>query len=764
MSRPELTAEQSQIISSPADQIAVLASAGAGKTRVLVDRYLQHVLTEGISPDQILTITFTRKAAAEMKERIVSGLRESEAYDQAQIAETGPIQTIHALCEQLLRENAIEAGIDARFEILSEAASARLQIEAVQEAVATADIDSPASELLISELTGRRRPYGLESPYGLLQDSVREALDKLRSAGLSYTEVQEIYSTPESFSNACKDAVLASQPPSVTSAYQQQPGEDWRAGLRAATKLALRSIPSGLRFIPPVTDDERNDLETCGLMTFALEAWALLEAKMRRSQQFDFNYLETLAVRMLDSSPLIRNRVREKFAVVMVDEAQDLNRKQHRLVQILGTSRVLTVGDGQQSIYGFRHADPDLFRESHAEGAMRLSRNFRSVAGILCFVDRIFGHAWGGDYRRMQEMPELDLDVIAQEDYSGVEFWQMGPPNVSTATYVARLIAEGEQPGEICVLTRNGATCQTIQAALATEGVPSKIYGGSEKFYTRMEVRDLANLLRSLADPYDDFALLATLRGPAVGLSLDSIIRLAVKKPVVEALRSEPLSSLDDAKLTTFFEWFEPLLACADRLSAWEVLERVLTSTSFLHELGKRPNARQQIANVRKLLVLATQDSRLGPLEFSDQIREIQELRHKEGDAEEARDQTKLVRIMTIHKAKGLEFPIVVLPETNKKLTKSPSDILYDSKLSLLVARFGRSEGFFHRYVSERLKEKDLAEELRVLYVAMTRAKNRLCVAVYPPVSGDTVSGRMRMIFGDPPPESIRLRKPIEIA
>jgi ATP-dependent helicase/nuclease subunit A len=760
----QLSSEQADVVCSLDPRISVVASAGSGKTLVLVQRYLRHVLEEGIHPDRILTITFTRKAAAEMKSRIVAGLREQGAFELAQTAETGPIQTIHSLCEQLLRERAFEAGMDVKFEILSEAQSARYQFDAIEEALATANCEHIEAEALIAELAGKHSYGNPNSPYSRLRYSVREGLIQLRGAFVGPAEPSEIYRDSETFRRRWVDSVLATQPTDVQELYQTGEALDWRMNLQSAWKLCKRPTPGWLRSLPSPEEDNRSDRETCGIAQIALEAWMRLEARMEALQEFDFSYIEDRAVKMLrscaPSSTQSLNSLADRFEVLMVDEAQDLNPKQHEIIEALGRERRLTVGDDRQSIYGFRLANPALFKNAYKGDAKRLSRNYRSKIGILNFVDKVFSETWKNEYEPATDPPEFDLDRLDEQDFTGVEFWELsraGPP--SAAKFVRELIAEGAPPGEICVLTRNGAACHAIHEELGGLGTESRIHGGAEKFYTRMEVRDVANVLRCLADPYNDFSLLATLRGPIANLSLRSIAKLAMSRPVVDALTSADLDPEDREKVERFLGWFNPIRRYADRLSAWEVLSRVLAETPLLQALTTRENGKRQIANVRKLLILAARDSHLGAIEFADQVRDVQELRHKEGDADEFIDASNAVRLMTIHKAKGLEFPIVVLPETNRKLGGNTSEIVFDPELKLMSTHFGGPQGVLYKALSSAKKDREVAEELRVLYVAMTRARRKLCIGIYPPSSGDTISRRIRSIIGTPIPDSIRYRE-----
>ncbi|HWD39280.1 MAG TPA: UvrD-helicase domain-containing protein [Fimbriimonas sp.] len=754
----QLTHEQRIVVESADSRITVVASAGAGKTRVLVERYLRHVIVDDIRPFRILTITFTRKAAAEMKGRIVQGLRDAGRLEDAQIAETGPIQTIHSFCERLLRENSIEAGVDPAFEILGEAQSSRFQTEAIEAALGAPPTDQPEAEALITSLAGRRRYGASRTAHAVLRIAIEDVLSQLRGAGTLLNELEETHISPSHLSGHRNTALLDQLDIRVRELMGDS-CDDLQPRLQAAFKEAMNKVPPWAKTKAGPESEAEALRNACGLVQLAAYAWKQLENRMDRLQRFDFTYLESRAVTLVERSERTRSRLREQFDVVMVDEAQDLNPVQYRLLANIRTKCELLVGDGQQSIYGFRHADVSLFRQ-HEKAPKRLSKNFRSQAGILSFVDFLFENVWGDQYGRMTERKLFELDLVEEQDFTGVEFWEYPSKDLGpTAHYVKELLDEGLEPNQIAVLTRNTASCALIHEQLQFIGVPSRIVGGSARYYTRMEVRDMANTLRALADPYDDLALLACLRSPMAGLSMDAIVLLATNKPVIDAFETVELPEEDAEKLLFFRSWYEPLRSYADRLSAWEAISEVLAKSPYMISLAKRRTFAQQLPNVRKLLALAAQEPELGPLEFAEEIREIQDLRHKEGDAPMLGEAQNVVTIMTIHKAKGLEFDVVVLPETNRKFVPRAREVVSDARLGLVATNFAGNDSLFYRFLTDRAKEKSREEELRVLYVALTRAKQRLCIALYNPTSDDNASKRIRTILGEPFPPSIRVRR-----
>lgn len=763
MSSPfALSEEQLAVVSAAAPRFTVVAAAGAGKTSVLVERYLRHVLEDGLRPDDILTITFTKKAAAQMKERIVRRLNELGRTADAQVAETGPIQTIHSFCERLLRENSLEAGLDPGFEILSESHASRMAAACIREALASPLDEEPQAEELISYLAGKRPAFGEnKSPYGILESAVGKVLSEIRGCGVTFEVFCDRHRSPSILRLAWESILLSEVPEEAREAFDQAIGASFAERLRSAVKAAGVRMPAWLKGGLDPSAEEEALRHTCGVAQLAAAAWWRLDRDMQRAQALDFTALEERAVRLLARSEVTRRRLREQVKVVMVDEAQDLNPMQYTLLRHLDVAQEMLVGDHQQSIYGFRQADVEIFnRRASSSEALRLSRNFRSTPGILRFVDFVFGRQWDGYVAMSEVTGPMDFDADGGRDFSGVEIWRQPKDDYpGVASYVAELLVEGVPPKEIAVLVRDSIGAQAVEHALRTAGIPARVAGGTERFYTRLEVRDLANALRAVADPYDDFSLLACLHSPVVGLSLDTVFLLGREANVVERLASfEPPVQEDAARLNGFLEWYEPLRKIADRLAAWEVLAEIFARSRLIESLARRDKPEQLLANVRKLLSLAAQEPDLGPLDYAERIREIQDLRHKEGDAPADADDADIVTIMTIHKAKGLEFPVVVLPQTNKRLAATAKELVVEPRLGLVATKFGKLPSLMHRFLTERRKERDEREEFRVLYVALTRAKSRLCVCLYPVGRDRSVSRVLSDLIGDAVPPGVVVR------
>lgn len=760
----EPTPEQRAIIECEEASLIVGASAGTGKTTVLVHRYLKHV-EDGVDPEAILTVTFTKKAAAEMKGRIVRALRRQGRRREAQKAETGPIQTIHSFCERLLRENAIAAGMDPQFEILSDGEAEEMLTRAIREALSQEAWERPEADALIAYLAGSRMARG-SSPYGKLEDAIGHAVKELRGSGLDLPAVMEDYTDPDRLSRLFESVILETQPLPVQHYVRSHPEGPFNERLQAAYKDWGTQAPRWVGAKSNTEVDHRALGHTAGLMQLVARAWSILEREIEREQTLDFTELESRARRLIERSAPTRERVARQYEVLLADEAQDVNPIQHGLIEALGIPTSMLVGDWKQSIYGFRLADPEIFQGLLRAGDPKsLTQNRRSDPGILDFVDAVFEKLLDPHYERTRPLDSsFDLGSASAPAYDGVEVWDL---KVRDAAEVARMVPELIDEHrlahrDIAILVRNAFFALRLQSELLAIGKPCRVTGGTERYYTRLEVRDLANTLRALGNPYDDFALLAMLRSPIVGLSLDAIALLAQRKPVFLAMQDfeSPIEE-DQPKLARALEWFLPLSQIADRMAAWEVLGELFAATDYLAGIARRRNGAQMLANVRKLLGLAAESPELGPVEYAEKIREIQRFRHREGDAPAEDETADVITIMTIHKAKGLEFPVVVVPQTHDPGSKA-KDVEIDVRLKLVAAKFEKSPSLYHECLKQRRDEREQDEELRLLYVAMTRAQRRLCVVASGAANHGTLAKRIATAvgFGKSPPVGIRVRTP----
>lgn len=725
--RTNLSEQQLQVVECAQSVFAVKASAGSGKTRVLVERYLRAVIEEGFSPEEILTVTFTRKAAAEMKRRIVDSLRAAGRPDEAQTAETGPIQTLHGFCERLLRENAIAAGVDPDFVIADAAAARTAMEEAIIEAIAKTSPEDKESREVIVRLAGKRQ-LGVQLEHGQLKSSIRQIVEQIRGTmanpkDLARFETAKEYVLAGRFIalDAIADQGTVFLPPDETS---DSFWDDLRDELRAARSPLPEWFP---RPGHSVADEMEASAFAVGLMKLSAAAWQTYEADLLKRQMFDFAMLERFAVDLLAANVEIRDRVPKAYRMLLVDESQDLNPIQHRLVDMLGIASVMFVGDSKQSIFGWRQADVRIFdQKTENLHTFDLPRNYRSESGILTVVDAIFSRLWNS------YLPMAD-ETSGSESPLAVELWSMRHLDSAAVAEWIGEVCESESPGDVAVLVRATKTIGPIARRLEEAGIPVRVVGGKGKYYANREVHDIANILEALCDPSDDFRMLATLRGPAAGLSLDSLALLGHHKAVYQSLLdSDFLPEADVEAAASFLKWFQPLSAKVDRLSAWEAISHVFAESKLLEAMAATPNSRQVLANVRKLLAIAADQPDLSAREFAESIRSIQILDHNESDAGAVDDSEPAVTFMTIHRSKGLEFPVVVLPDNYGPLARKPHQIEVDKDRTIVGVGLDNRKSIVRDIIASERRTSEREEAERLLYVAMTRAQRKLCVAIDP--------------------------------
>ncbi|MEQ1936205.1 MAG: UvrD-helicase domain-containing protein, partial [Fimbriimonadaceae bacterium] len=491
------------------EYFVVSASAGTGKTLVLVERYMRLTLGESaIRPDQILAITFTRKAAAEMKRRIVDQLNARGRPDLAQIAETGPIQTIHGFCQRLLVENCLSAGLDPDFGIATTAQTGSWKVAAIRTAMTESYEEFPEVELVLKHGAGRYKRQSTGSPYHFLEDNVRSLLEGMRGSGLSPAAINASHSSTEVLTDLYHNAICEE-----LGIDEAIPASSFFDELRARVKPVPKYLNGS------VSSDSLGVELTVGLVQLALRAWVLYERKLLSENMLDFTMLETRAIELL-KDPGLQDRLRRQYRVAMVDEAQDLNPLQYQLLDLMKIEQRMLIGDSQQSIYGFRQADVRLFREAEQADPIRLTLNHRTQAPILRYVDLVFRKVWGERFHDMAPPLELE-DSVGDDPFAerpitceGVELWPSdeADPHYAVAGQIKKLIEDGTSLRDVTVLVRKRQYGAALGRALSQIGVPARLVGISQEYYTRLEVRDVANALQALSDPTDDFALVCLLR------------------------------------------------------------------------------------------------------------------------------------------------------------------------------------------------------------------------------------------------------------
>lgn len=707
---------QAEAIGSDLDHLVVVASAGAGKTEVIVQRYLRYVTQGGLSPSSILAVTYTHRAAASMKLRICRELRKRGLAEAAQEAETGPIQTIHSFYERILRENAVWSGFDPDFEIIGESDAARLWDYALREAMSHPDCDTPEVRAYRQHSAGKRRWKSFLDLDTLMRDEViRQLIEPARNHAWTWERLRKTFASP----------------PTVSAMFDRLvDDEDWPKGGADPLGAKIRNYgkyPQG--HLSGAEMDQEVDLFV-GLVLLASKTWEIYERRLEERGQVDFSLLERRALDLIGSHESLRHRIRQKIKVILLDESQDANVNQFRFFESLGLEGSLTVGDQKQSIYGFRGSAVDEFLSRVDGGAIRLEANYRSQPGIVNFVNHVFSAEWGGLYEPMES--GLGNPTTGFDGVEVVES-QKGAAAGDAANIVRQMVQSGIPPNEIVVLARSRWGLAAVKARLESLGIVCEASGSSESLFSRMEARDMANLLICCVEPTNDFALACLLHSPYVGMSLDSVVLLGQQVGIYERLEGfDYPDSEDRVKAERFLGWFRTVRAYADRYSAFEIINRALTYSPYLPNLASLVGGERNIANARKLMVLATSMPDLAPAQLAERLRHLQAVSGREPLPPLHDPGDPVVRLMTAHRSKGLEFRNVVLYGPDFRDNYKTDTVETNFRFGAAFSRF-KGKNLVHDSVAGLNRNEQGDEALRLLYVACTRAQERLVLCTLSP-------------------------------
>lgn len=769
----QFTPEQTLAIERRRGELLLDAGAGSGKTSVLVERFARAVRDDGVAVGQILTITFTEKAAAELRERIRLRLRAAGEDEAARATEGAWISTIHAFCARLLRAHALEAGLDPEFSVVDERETAPLRRRAFDAALGICAQTAAGAELIsaygpaalrttIASVHAELRARGALEPALPPTPDPPDPLD-LRSACLLVSDLaaavrRELGAVRDPGRRVLDAIDLLESAPAILADGRPWPGE--------LERLRLGNGAGALR--SQVCEDYRAALaELHGMAadTYVVAARDALDELLReydaqytrlkrRRSALDFSDLELLARELL-ARPEIANRYRERFARVMVDEMQDTNHVQMELIDLVAGLDLVMVGDAQQAIYGFRHADVELFEErgrrlERIGARASLQTNFRSRAEILTALNGAFASALGDGFRPLapgrvdatadEPLVELiiaDRDGLAPEQDPLVEQlaapWRVAEAR-ALAARVRELIAAGEaRAGEVVVLLRATTDMHVYEQALEAAGVPTYVIGG-RGYWSHPQVIELVAHLRALANPLDREALYTVLLSPLCGLSLDGLV-------LDVAGATDQLSERDRERLAEFHRWSESERRVAAWLGPEQLLDRALAHRAYELHIAGLPDARRRLANVRKLMRFA----REWQAEHGSDLRGFVDLLRRRSDGGEGTRESEApvegealdaVRLMTIHRSKGLEFPVVCVADLGRQAVARSGALVRvggdGQRLGLRLKRPGHGRrisvlDYDELRIEER--EREQREERRLFYVAMTRARERLIVS-----------------------------------
>ena len=597
--------------------LLILAGAGRGKTRVLTHRIAYLIHSGRARADELLAITFTNKAAQEMRERVELLLGRSTRGMW--------VLTFHAACTRMLRAEASRLGYTRQFTIYDQADSRRL----VKQCLDTVGADPK------------------RFPTGAVQSHISEAKNRLRDAAEYRTLV-------------------------------------------------------GSYFEQTVAD-----------------AYELYERELLRFNAMDFDDLLVRAVNLLELFPEVRERYQRAFRHLLVDEYQDTNHAQYRWLGLLAGERrnIAVVGDDAQSVYGFRGADirnildfEDDYPDAHV---IKLEQNYRSTQTILSAANAVIAH------NRSQVAKDLWTDLGEGDPIRIRMLADEHAEARAVLSAIEGLADEGVPRSDIAVFYRTNAQSRVLEDTLVRAEVPYQVIGGT-KFYERAEIKDAVAYLSLLANPADQVSFTRVANSPRRGIGQTSLSRVIAYAATLDepafhvAAAADTVPGLGSAAIRAFARFMETMgelrALAADGVAVGELLEAILTRTGYVDalEAERTFEARGRIENLEELVGVAREfdagpDGAGGLDAFLAQVSLV-------SDADTRTDDRGLVTLMTLHNAKGLEYPVVFI--------------------------IGCEEGVFPH--SRSLDEGSLEEERRLCYVGITRAMRALTLTY----------ARRRTLFG----------------
>ena len=687
-----LSAEQASAAhAGPHGAFLIAAGPGTGKTFTATERFCW-LVEQGVAPEQILTVTFSDRAAEELRVRITNELTARRPELGPQGLDGSWIGTFHGVCARLLDEYAYLVGAPREMRVLDETGQKLFE-----------------QELIAKLRSGATAPFDPDSFAALTVDD----LDDLLKSGLRFLlKLKGRGIGPDAFKERA----------------QQLHGDHWAAR------------PSANGSGGP--DPARAELEAVDVLFTIYSAY---EQALR-----DFDDLLLEVIRALERVPEFQRRCRERFRYLIVDEFQDTNRIQLdfiRLVAADGFANVTVVGDAKQSIYGWRDAEIDNIRHRFPGRRLPLTHNRRSYQGILdCATDFI---------RRDPDFADEPALVATRGAGGGPPVSVLMAPDSRTearsvADTIRRLHVSGRAFREIAVLSHSVRMLpREFEDELRRQGIPYVTSGGSG-FFDRQEIKDVLALLRLAENPMDDGALVRLLQGPIVRLPDRGMYELAARRFDRHGMRLR--DCFDEARREAFPE-MEPAVAAQavrlvdlcdrvgmlrDALTVADILNRLLEESGYLRwaELrAQRDGSPRALLNLRKVFQLAGRFERdLALAGVGDFVRHLDQVIDADlavGEAAEEVAGTEAVSLLTIHAAKGLEFPVVFLVNLRPPRPRDTERLFFDPDRYGFVMKNWRGEKH-PRYVETSPGQPAVAlargERRRIVFVGLTRAKDSLYV------------------------------------
>ncbi len=819
-----LTPAQAKAATCTNKNIILTAGAGSGKTRTLVARYINLLFEGKHTPMQLVAITFTKKAAREMRNRVrlflnsppSTNLTEEERERwhslEAQM-DSARIGTIHSLCSEIIRSHPAEVPVDPQFEVLDEGFTATLRARVIAETLSWA-VDQPSLRLvfdciqvhslekLISfalehrlDLRKQLEPYSGDQIGEKLitkvldkffnNNETKDAIDFFQSmldkdiledeAGLSLANQIEFFLIE--WKNA-KDALADHELYKCLTIIHHARKKTMylnKGKRNSKTKTTLKSFRTHwdeyfgtwLKDAPDPHAQNTYPAVLPFIIDLIKQTWKIYRDKLDERHALDFDDLEHYALQLL-KCPHVREYWQQEIHAVLVDEYQDTNQRQREIINAITGSipgRLFVVGDDRQSIYRFRGADVAVFRETRENivltggDALSLDETFRPHKDLIQAT---------GDLLDQIMAPQTEPVPSFWVPFSPLTAHRSEPRAGSVPPFVELLVGVGKNATsgriaaanllaqhlyamksknqtikwqDVALLFRATTNFPPYEEALDAAGIPYVTIAG-RGFYDRPEVRDILNILRAISDPWDDLALAGLLRSPAFGLTDIALYQLRWPEGyqhgsnpanLISALHSnlDRLDLHDKESAIRAAEFLETFSQLVDRIPVAELIKRICDYTDYRTILATENNRFWR--NIDKLLADAHNSRIVNVRAFLEYIQNLRDVGVREGEAPpdivQSAEMEGAVQLMSVHKAKGLEFNIVVLADASHQ-GLNRSEIAYlipETGLGIKLDRFD-SPPIQYNYLKHIDSEQEKAEDKRLIYVAATRAREKLII------------------------------------
>ena len=838
---PQFTPEQVKAVDARDTLVCVAAGAGSGKTTILIERIAKLLAESRTQPgrelglDQIVAITFTDKAAAEMKARLRRKFRDTANpansadmhfwREMERQVDGARVSTIHAFCASILREQALRIGMDPDWGVLSDAESEQLAEKAVEETLyRLLEREDPACMRLSLELSrvqlkdtlafmlanrwkfqpfpGDERYASPEALYARWRAELPGAQETLLLTFQHSREVRGLMEALGAFDGQCAvaadkrecqrvacmavlQALLQGQNglteklngyiaahPRMGGSKDNWPSQEIYNALKNELTGAKKFFQDKCLF-PEWKDafEQKSAQMTCDFIRVGDQVMEAYRQLRQGRSVLDFEDIINETLDLLRGDPAVRSRVARGIRYLLIDEFQDTDNRQFDIAELLamteGGPHLFVVGDVKQSVYYFRGAEVDIFNRVRGKcrNPLMLPDNFRSLPGVLHFVNDFFhrtellnavetyqsmgvrrkaGNAPCVEYflprvegkEKASRMRERDAEFIANrilelcDTSEPLQIIDEKSGDTRDATY-----------DDVVLLFRRSSYMYEYESALRERHIPYNRVSGAG-FFQRREIQDILALLQLILDPWNEEALVTVLRSPLAGLSDESLMRMAQRSGGIAAVFHsedcpeffEQAGDLDQVR-RLFKEFY------ARRESEpGHFLRQVLDHTGFEAVLLGQHLGLQHAANLRKVIQMADAFSRSRPSTLAEFTRYLEDVTFRELKEGESTLQSKgmgAVTLMSIHKAKGLEFPIVFLPEAFAKDNPGGRELWLHHKHFGIAAKTTDDDGMlqpgvFYEAINRFRQHNEKMENARVLYVAMTRARDYLILCGHP--------------------------------